>query len=227
MIVTVNKKFDIIQRRIIMKIGIIGASGKAGKKIVEEATTRGLEVTAIVRDATKITESLNVIEKSILELTKDDIKPFDVIISTFSAPLTEAEQYRVMGKHLTDIFNDVKTRLIVIGGAGRLFIDDTNSTHLFDTPDFPKFLIPSSKNQYQSYLDLKESTITWTYVSPAAFFDPEGKRTGNYEIGKDHLIFNSVGESYISYADLAVAIVDEAVNEKHLCAAFTVIGEKG
>ena len=52
-IVTVNKEFDIVQRRIIMKIGIIGASGKAGKKIVEEATARGLEVTAIVRDAYK------------------------------------------------------------------------------------------------------------------------------------------------------------------------------
>lgn len=220
------KKIDSIQRGVIMKIGVIGASGKSGKKIVEEATSRGLEVTAIVRDATKIKESLNVIEKSILELTKEDIKPFDVLISTFSAPLTEPEQYRVMGKHLTDILKNVKTRLIVIGGAGRLFIDDTNSKHLFETPDFPQFLIPSSKNQYNSYLDLKESTINWTYLSPAAFFDPEGKRTGNYKIGKDHLIYNSEGESYISYADLAIAIVDEIVKEKHLRAAFTVVGEK-
>ena len=209
-----------------MKIGIIGATGKAGQKLIQEAIKRGLDVTAIVRDASKLTESVQVIEKNILELTEEDIKPFDVIINTFAAPLTDAEQYRVMGKHLIAIFSDVSTRLIVVGGAGRLFIDETSTTHLFDTPDFPEFLIPSSKNQYESYLDLKASSIKWTYVSPAAFFDPEGKRTGNYEIGKDHLIFNSAGESYISYADLAVAIIDEAVGEKYLCTAITVVGEK-
>ncbi|WP_342576102.1 NAD(P)H-binding protein [Solibacillus sp. FSL K6-1781] len=209
-----------------MKIGIIGATGKAGQKLTQEAIKRGLDVTAIVRDPSKLTESVQVINKNILELTKEDIKPFDVIINTFAAPLTDAEQYRVMGKHLITIFNDVKTRLMVVGGAGRLFVDETSTTHLFETPEFPEFLIPSSKNQYESYLELKASSIKWTYVSPAAFFDPEGKRTCNYEVGKDHLIFNSLGESYISYADLAVAIIDEAVSEKHLCTAITVVGEK-
>lgn len=209
-----------------MKIGIIGATGKAGQKLTQEAIKRGLDVTAIVRDASKLTQSVQAIEKNILELTTEDIKPFDVIINTFAAPLTDAEQYRVMGKHLIAIFNDVSTRLIVVGGAGRLFVDETSTTHLFDTPDFPVFLIPSSKNQYESYLELKTSSIKWTYVSPAAFFDPEGERTGNYAVGNDHLIFNSAGESYISYADLAVAIMDEAVSEKYLCTAITVVGEK-
>lgn len=209
-----------------MKIGIIGATGKAGQKLTQEAIKRGLDVTAIVRDASKLTQSVQAIEKNILELTTEDIKPFDVIINTFAAPLTDAEQYRVMGKHLIAIFNDVSTRLIVVGGAGRLFVDETSTTHLFDTPDFPAFLIPSSKNQYESYLELKPSSIKWTYVSPAAFFDPEGERTGNYAVGNDHLIFNSAGESYISYADLAVAIMDEAVSEKYLCTAITVVGEK-
>lgn len=209
-----------------MKIGIIGATGKAGQKLTQEAIKRGLDVTAIVRDASKLTQSVQAIEKNILELTTEDIKPFDVIINTFAAPLTDAEQYRVMGKHLIAIFNDVSTRLIVVGGAGRLFVDETSTTHLFDTPDFPAFLIPSSKNQYESYLELKASSTKWTYVSPAAFFDPEGERTGNYAVGNDHLIFNSAGESYISYADLAVAIMDEAVSEKYLCTAITVVGEK-
>ena len=209
-----------------MKIGIIGATGKAGQKLTQEAIKRGLDVTAIVRDASKLTESVQVIEKNILELTTEDIKPFDVIINTFAAPLTDAEQYRVMGQHLIAIFSDVSTRLIVVGGAGRLFVDEASTTHLFETPDFPAFLIPSSKNQYESYLELKASSIKWTYVSPAAFFDPEGRRTGNYAVGKDHLIFNAAGESYISYADLAVAIIDEAVDEKYLCTAITVVGEK-
>lgn len=209
-----------------MKIGIIGATGKSGQKLIQEAINRGLDVTAIVRDASKLAQSVPVIEKNILELTTEDIKQFDVVINTFAAPLTEAEQYRVMGKHLITIFNNVSTRLVVVGGAGRLFVDETSTTHLFETPDFPEFLISSSKNQYESYLELKASSIKWTYVSPAAFFDPEGERTGNYAVGNDHLIFNSKGESYISYADLAVAMIDAAVNEAYIGTAITVVGEK-
>ncbi len=209
-----------------MKIGIIGATGKSGQKLIQEAINRGLDVTAIVRDASKLTQSVPVIEKNILELTTEDIKIFDVVINTFAAPLTDAEQYRVMGKHLITIFNNVSTRLMVVGGAGRLFVDETSTTHLFETPDFPAFLISSSKNQYESYLELKASSIKWTYVSPAAFFDPEGERTGNYAVGNDHLIFNSKGESYISYADLAVAMIDAAVNEAYIGTAITVVGEK-
>lgn len=209
-----------------MKIGIIGATGKSGQKLTQEAIKRGLDVTAIIRDASKLTESIQVINKTILDLTTDDMKEFDVIVNTFAAPLTEAEQYRVMGKHLISIFEGLSTRLIVVGGAGRLFVDEASTTHLFETPDFPEFLVSSSKNQYESYKELKESSINWTYVSPAAFFDPEGARTGNYAVGNDNLIFNSAGDSYVSYADLAVAIIDEAVNEKYLCAAITVVGEK-
>lgn len=40
-----------------MKVGVIGATGKAGHKIVQEAILRGLDVTAIVRDANKVTEN--------------------------------------------------------------------------------------------------------------------------------------------------------------------------
>ena len=139
-----------------MKIGIIGATGKAGQKLTQEAIKRGLDVTAIVRDASKLTQSVQAIEKNILELTTEDIKPFDVIINTFAAPLTDAEQYRVMGKHLIAIFNNVSTRLIVVGGAGRLFVDETSTTHLFDTPVFSAFLIPSSKKNI-SFLSERSS----------------------------------------------------------------------
>jgi len=209
-----------------MKIGIIGATGKSGQKLTNEAIERGLDITAIVRDASKLTHSVQTIEKSILDLTTEDIQQFDVVINTFAAPLTDAEQYVVMGKHLITIFKDVSTRLIVIGGAGRLFVDEAATTQVFDTPDFPEFLVPSSKKQYDSYLELKASSIKWTYVSPSAFFDPEGERTGNYLVGNDHLIFNSKGESYVSYADLAVAIIDEAVNGAYIGTAITVVGEK-
>ena len=105
-----------------MKIGIIGATGKVWEKTLQEAIKRGLDVTAIVRDAIKnLQNHVQVIEKNILELTKDDIKPFDVVINTFAAPLTDAEQYRVMGKHLIAIFKDVTDALNCRWWCGKTF----------------------------------------------------------------------------------------------------------
>lgn len=69
-----------------MKIGIIGASGKAGNEILKEAKTRGHEVTAIVRNASKVQEQdIAILEKDVFELTAEDIKPFDAVVNAFGA----------------------------------------------------------------------------------------------------------------------------------------------
>lgn len=81
----------------------------------------------------------------------------------------------------------------------------------------------SSRNLQDSQL---AEGITWTFISPSAEFDFEGKRTGTYTLGKDQLLFNSKGNSYISYADFAIAIVDEAENKAHINERFTVVGEE-
>ena len=67
-----------------------------------------------------------------------------------------------------------------------------------------------AKATAESYFELKGSTnVLWTYVSPAGDYDANGARTGKYVLGGDDLILNSKNESYISYADLALAIIDE------------------
>lgn len=66
-----------------MKLAIIGATGKAGQKILTEALDNQLDVTAIVRNKSKLTVDVPVIEKEITDLTSDDIKQFDVVVSAF------------------------------------------------------------------------------------------------------------------------------------------------
>ena len=67
-----------------------------------------------------------------------------------------------------------------------------------------------AKATTESYFELKGSTnVLWTYVSSAGDYDANGARTGKYVLGGDDLILNSKNESYISYADLALAIIDE------------------
>jgi len=208
-----------------MKIAVIGASGKAGSNIVEEALSHGYDVTAIVRDASKVSNSkVNVIEKDIQALTTEDIKGFDVVVNAFGAPFGSEQLHVELGQHLIDIFQGVSTRLIVVGGAGSLFVDPELTTKVMDTADFPEMFYATASNQGRNLEDLKASNINWTFLSPGGFFDPEGKRSGTYKIGGDQLILNDQQESYISYSDYAIAIVDEINNANHVKARFSVVG---
>ncbi len=210
-----------------MKIGVIGASGKAGHFILKEAVKRGHQVTAIVRDSSKLKEKVDaVIQRSIFDLTSEDIKQLDVVVNAFGAPLGEEQAHVDAGHALIEALKGTSTRAIIVGGAGSLYVDKNKSVKVMDTPDFPDAFKPTAKGQGRNLQELQEtSDITWTFISPSAIFDPEGKRTGSYQSGKDHLLVNSKGESYISYADYAIAVLDEIENPQHKNERFTVVGE--
>lgn len=211
-----------------MKIGVIGATGKAGTLIAKEAVERGHEVTAIVRKASKVEDStVAVLEKDIFELNANDLKQFDTVVNAFGAAQGQEHLHVEAGKSLIEALKGAPaTRLFVIGGAGSLFVDEGKTTRVLETPEFPKEYYATAFNQGENLEDLQQSTgIQWTFLSPAAFFNPEGKRTGAYTIGKDNLIINENGDSYVSYADYAIAVVDEIENPQHLNKRFTVVSE--
>ncbi|WP_221568764.1 NAD(P)-dependent oxidoreductase [Alkalihalobacillus sp. TS-13] len=210
-----------------MKIGIIGASGKSGKMILKEVLRRNHDVTAIVRNGTSITHpDVNVVEKNIYDLTPNDLKPYDVVVNAFGAPIGEEKPHVTAGHALIEALNGTNTRVIVIGGAGSLYVDEKQTTRLIDTEDLPENVQRTAIGQTKNLQELRESQgITWTYVSPPAFFDPEGPKTGVYQKGKDNLLKNTKGESYISYADLSIAVVDEIENPQHINERFTVVSE--
>ncbi|AJY75378.1 NAD(P)-dependent oxidoreductase [Paenibacillus beijingensis] len=211
-----------------MKIGIIGASGKAGSLILKEAVSRGHEVTAIVRDAAKAdAESAAVLEKDIFALTAADIQPFDVVVNAFGAPLGQEHLHVEAGRVLIGALQGAPaTKLIVVGGAGSLYVDEAKIVRLVDTPEFPEIFKATATNQLTNLDELISSTgIKWTFISPSAYFNPEGKRTGTYTKGKDHLLVNAKGESYVSYADYAIAVVDEIEHPQHENERFTLVSE--
>ncbi|MGG3889715.1 NAD(P)-dependent oxidoreductase [Metabacillus fastidiosus] len=211
-----------------MKIGVIGASGKAGSLILKEAVERGHEVTAIVRNAEKVKEAnIEVIEKNIFDLNSQNLEKFDVVVNAFNATSGEEHQHIEAGKVLIEALKGApKTRLIVVGGAGSLFVDEAKTVRVMDTPDFPEAYFPTASNMGKNLEELQNTSgIQWTYISPAGFFDPEGKRTGSYQKGKDQLTLNSKGESYISYSDYAIAVLDEIENPQYKNERFSVVGE--
>jgi uncharacterized protein len=211
-----------------MKIGIIGATGKAGSLIAKEASERGHEVTAIVRNARKLTgDDMAVLEKDVFDLKAEDFQAFDIVVNAFGVPAGQEHLHVDAGKTLIEAAKGASdTRLIVVGGAGSLFVDEAKTVRLVDVPEFPKEFVATASNQGQNLEDLQNTSgIKWTFISPAAYFNPEGKRTGSYQKGKDNLIVNSKGESYVSYADFAIAVLDEIENPQHINERFTLVSE--
>ncbi|AIQ46712.1 hypothetical protein R70723_13160 [Paenibacillus sp. FSL R7-0273] len=210
-----------------MKIAVIGAGGKAGSEIVKEALDRGHEVTAIVRSAAKVTDSrAAVLEKDVFDLSAADLQTFDAVVNAFGAPFGQEHLHVDAGNVLINALKDAPgTRLLVVGGAGSLFVDEAKTTKVVDTPGFPDFVKPTALNQGKN-LEILQGTegLKWTFVSPSANF-AVGDRTGSYTKGKDHLLVNSKGESYVSYADYAIAIVDELEQPQHIGERFTVVSE--
>lgn len=211
-----------------MNIGIVGATGKAGSLILDEAVSRGHDVTAIVRNAKKLNnDNVNVIEKDVHDTTNEDFKGLDVVVNAFGAPLGEKDSHVEAGRALINALAGTGTRLIVVGGAGSLYIDDSRTMTVIDTPNFPDMFKPTAGGQSENLEELEQTTnLKWTFISPSAEFDAEGKRTGTYESGTDVLLVNNSEESYISYADFAIAVIDEAENKKHVNERFTVVAEK-
>lgn len=212
-----------------MKIAIIGATGKAGKLIMEEALKRNLDVTAIVRNKSKLSNSeVKVIEKDLFDLNKDDLKDFDTVVSAFGIwEEKELPKHAEVMNHLCDILSDTNIRLMVVGGAASLFVNKEHTMMLIESPDFPKGWINLATNSNKAFEILKGKTnILWTYVSPSADFQADGEKTGEYKIGEnDELCFNSKGESVISYADFAIAFVDEIENKKFLNKRITFVSK--
>ena len=118
-----------------MKIAIIAANGRAGKLIMNEALERGLDVTAIVRDKTKINNSkVKVIEKDLFNLTKDDLKEFDTVVSAFGIwEEKELDKHSLVMEHLCNILANTNIRLMVIGGAASLYVNKEHTMILKDT----------------------------------------------------------------------------------------------
>lgn len=209
-----------------MKIAVICANGKEGKLIVKEALDRGLDVTAVVRGENQ-SAAAKVIKKDLFDLTVSDLEGFDVVIDAFGAWTPETlPQHSISLKHLCDLVSGKDIRLLVVGGAGSLYVNPEHTVQVMDGADFPDIFKPLASNMGKALEELRaRNDVKWTYLSPAGDFQAAGRKTGKYILGGEELTLNSKGESVISYADYAVAMVDEAVNGNHIQQRISVVAE--
>jgi len=207
-----------------MKLAVVCANGKAGKLIVKEAVSRGLDVTAVVRGENK-TEAAKVLTKDLMDLTAADLSGFDVVVDAFGAWTPETlDQHSTTLKHLCDILSGTDTRLLIVGGAGSLYVNPEHTAQVSDGPGFPDAFKPLASAMAKALSELRErKDVKWTYISPAGDFQAEGERSGQYILGGEELTLNSKGESIISYADYAIAMIDEATKGDHIQQRISVV----
>jgi putative NADH-flavin reductase len=207
-----------------MKIAVVCANGKAGKRIVKEAVGRGLDVTAVVREENH-SAAPKVIQKDLFDLTSHDLTGFDVVIDAFGAWTEETlPLHSTSLGHLCDVLSGTDIRLLVVGGAGSLYVNPEHTVQVADGPDFPDIFKPLAAAMAKALEELrKRRDVKWTYISPAGDFQAEGERTGQYILGGEELTLNDRGESVISYADYAIAMVDEAVDGGHIQQRISVV----
>lgn len=207
-----------------MKIAVVCANGKAGKLIVEEALNRNMEVTAVVRNENK-TAAPQAIVKNLFELSAEDLSGFDAVVDAFGTWTPETlPQHSTSLKHLCDILSGTETRLLVVGGAGSLYVNPEHTVQVMDGADFPEEFKPLAAAQGKALDELRGRTdVRWTFISPAADFQADGERTGAYLLGGEELILNDAGESIISYADYAIAMVDEIEKGDHIQQRISVV----
>jgi putative NADH-flavin reductase len=201
-----------------MKIALIGATGFIGSRLLAELTSRGHQVTAIVRNPEKVPQGAGVSAKKGDVYDKDGLAALlaghDAVISAvhFSAsdPATLLAAVKQSG---------VK-RYLVVGGAGSLEV--APGVKLFDTKEFPAIYLDEARKG-GAFLDLLkgESGLDWSFLSPSALIEP-GERTGKFRLGKDQLLVDGNGQSRISAEDYAIALVDELEKPAHARQRFTV-----
>ena len=208
-----------------MKIAVVAASGRVARKVVKEAAARGFEVTAFVRRQVEIDGAAKVIVKDIMALEKSDLEGFDAVIDGFGAWTPETlPLHTTTSQHLCDVLSGSDTRLLIVGGAGSLYVDKEHTTQLFKTPEFPAEYFPTAQAQAKELDELrKRNDVKWTFISPAADFQADGERTGKYILAGEEFTLNAAGESVISYADFALAMVDEVASGNHIQQRISVV----
>lgn len=207
-----------------MKLAVVCANGKAGRAIVKEAVSRGIEVKAFMRSGAP-SEANEIVIKDLFDLSYDDLKDCNAVVDAFGAWTPEAlPGHSSSLKHLCDVLSGSDIRLLVVGGAGSLYADPAQTTKVYEGSGFPEMFKPLARAMDSALTELKKrNDVRWTYISPAADFQADGERTGAFILSGEVLTPNKRGESIISYADYAIAMIDEAVKGGNIGKRISVV----
>ncbi|MEU6713390.1 NAD(P)H-binding protein [Nonomuraea sp. NPDC046802] len=203
-------------------IVVFGAGGRAGRRVVAEAAGRGYTVTAVVRNPAKYTdlagEGVRVVAGDVTDgaSVAEVAAGHDVAVQATARLDMSSEEFYTAGAHALagGLARAGVPRLVALGIGSLLEVSP--GVRVIDTPGFPADARMFSLG-HAAELKVFEATgpdgLDWVVLAPPpVMLDEEAARTGRYRIGGGQVVGAEEG---FSFADLAVAVVDEAVSPKH------------
>jgi putative NADH-flavin reductase len=207
-----------------MDVVVYGATGHAGSEIVKELVRRGHKVTGVARKVDSLKSQPEVIAKtddlSNVDAIAAIIKGADAVVTAYQPPAENTDALVEVTKRQVEAVKKAGgPRLLVVGGAGLLEV--APGVTLINSGHLPAEYMPIATSHEKALKVLQGSDVNWTYLSPAAFF-VVGERTGKFRLGTKELVTDEKGESRITYADYAIALVNEIEKPKHERGYFSV-----
>lgn len=208
----------------LLKVLVIGSTGRIGSRVVDELSSRGHHVTrGVRRDSSQLGMDAVEIDPREPESVRAAASGHDAVISALGGARSGQPGLVIDVAHpiLTGLESANVERLLIVGGAGSL--ETENGIRLIDSPGFPESWKPGSQAQVDAleiYRDY-QGPVEWTYLSPSEHIEP-GVRSGKILVGSDRLLRDAEGRSRVSMEDFAMALVDELESPRFSRSRFTV-----
>jgi putative NADH-flavin reductase len=188
-----------------VKICLLGATGRVGSIILENALTHDHFVQALVRNShnvrsthpnLKVVEGNALSDKDLAEVMNGS----DAVVSALNTDgtTTLSESMPMIVKQMK---NNGISRIITIGTAGILQARSNLRLYRFQSSESKRKTTKDAEEHLKAYMTLKNSGLAWTIVCPT--YLPTGERTGIYRYEKDFLPQDPSSISVYDTADFA------------------------
>lgn len=200
-------------------IVVFGGTGYTGSNVVREAAIRGHQVVSVSRsNPTERVEGVRYEIGAAEDVAPRVIPGADAVVAAL-APRGD------MAGRLVEVYGGLAR---LAAGVGARYLQVGGFSSLRPAPGAPRFVEGDVPEQYRAEALEGERTrvlladeapdgLDWVFVSPAGSYGAwvPGERTGRYRVGGEVALLDAEGESNISGADFALAIVDEIENAAH------------
>lgn len=206
------------------KIVVLGAGGRAGRRAVAEAASRGHQVTAVVRDTAKhahlAAENVTVVAGDVRDAASiaSVVAGHDAVVQAAYQPGVPPVEF--FGGSAAALLGGMVQagveRLVAVGIGTTLEVAPGVALH--DSEGFPEEARTFSLG-HAAQLEVFRSAgteVDWVVIAPPpTVLDADAERTGDYRSGGTSVLPVDEGAPAFSYANLAVALIDEIENPRH------------